>query len=327
MNVFGNDADLNKRFIEKSTSDSFDREEAPAAVYDVTDATVSTGWGLVQRQTELFVKPGMRWSPAFASNVAEKVAELKRNGQLEHKLVDCEGILLSFPGSYTYGHVLIDYTTRIFLARMHGIDQSRKFIVQSPIYGWAASLLALNGIIADNWIEVGQNQSLTVTRLLIPTIPGAPGRLLDPAGAALRRLKLTADAILGPSPVKGRRLFVEHIPQTSLVKPRILPGLETVRDIAIEQYGFESFSPAHHSILDQIKVFREADVIVGQDSSALHNVCWTNRATLVVLTDVDRINPYHYILQRINKGRLGIVCLPCDVSEINRCFDKALKGS
>jgi capsular polysaccharide biosynthesis protein len=58
--------------------------------------------------------------------------------------------------------------------------------------------------------------------------------------------------------------------------------------------GFQTLKPEQLSVIEQIEQFAQADLIVGEDGSALHNAGFSQRGTsLIVLSRGDKINYWH----------------------------------
>ena len=60
------------------------------------------------------------------------------------------------------------------------------------------------------------------------------------------------------------------------------------------------------SFAQQVDKFRQARLVVGEDSSALH-ILWSDAADLVVIAPFGKMNFYHIGIQSLNGGRMAIL--------------------
>jgi hypothetical protein len=143
-----------------------------------------------------------------------------------------------------------------------------------PLLGseYERQYLALLGLSQDALVDTRGRVSI-VGRSIVASNLQSKGRLPSPTGiAALRRAFL---ALADPARM-GRRLYLPREGQ----KRRVL-NEEAVRD-AVSSYGFEIVESIPANVTDQIRMFREASVIVSPHGSALTNLVWCSRRTRVV---------------------------------------------
>jgi capsular polysaccharide biosynthesis protein len=63
---------------------------------------------------------------------------------------------------------------------------------------------------------------------------------------------------------------------------------------ALEPRGFTVVHPEDHHYRKQFEMFRQADIVVGEDGSAMHNAGFCRKDTpLVVWSRADKVNWWH----------------------------------
>jgi capsular polysaccharide biosynthesis protein len=77
----------------------------------------------------------------------------------------------------------------------------------------------------------------------------------------------------------------------------------------MEDMGFEIIHPQDLTIIEQIDLFANCSIVVGEYSSALHNAIFSNEELIVL--SINRINWYQSSISRLRGQRLGFV-LPDD---------------
>ncbi len=63
---------------------------------------------------------------------------------------------------------------------------------------------------------------------------------------------------------------------------RVIENEESVKKIVENKFNFKSFSPEAMNIHNQISLFSNAEIIVGQYSSALHNALFAAQDSLTI---------------------------------------------
>jgi capsular polysaccharide biosynthesis protein len=230
--------------------------------------------------------PGMGWTKeqvehvlakeSFATIKADPFRRLPRTGKY---------ILLGFPGVYTYGHFLVDVSLRIQLAKAMGLHGGARFLIPDPVQSWQLPLLALAGISSDDCVIIGTADRFLLEEVYVPVISGFNGVLHRAlARRAFDHMKNVMDSILGPR--SSTRKFVSplHITMSSDQHPRGVEQRERIVETLSNRFGIEFFDPLQLSFAQQVDKFRHASLVVGEDSSALHNILGTDDADLVVIS-------------------------------------------
>lgn len=203
--------------------------------------------------------------------------------------------LLSFPGAYTFGHWYVDVCPRLETLRRFFDLTSLKFLVPGPLPGWAKAFLSAYGVEPEQLVELTDEGVIAVSKLIVPDLVRNTDYLPPfphlPTFHTLRAAMAPAagDAVVGG---QGEKLFVIHSPMTSAGSRRTLSNTAELSALLAAR-GFRTVEPALMSFSDQVSVFRGARLIVGEDSSALHNIIFSNDASLCVLNGDGRVNYLH----------------------------------
>ena len=283
----------------------------PIGAYVLEDFVVSDAWMLVSSPDfhEIFNRlPGMGWADQHIEAALRSPCPTElQSGKISPGYLQGKYVLLSFPGMFTYGHVLVDISIRIQLARAMGVCCDAKFLIQSPVYAWFLPFLAIAGISTEDCVTIANGQSFRVEKLIVPTITGVNGVLnKNLALYAFRRMKETMANLLGAPPAKETLIFPLHTTMSSLHDPRRVAQREIIIEILQRRFGIEAFDPLNLSFIQQVEKFRSARLVVGEDSSALHNILWSDGADIAVMAPKGKFNYYHIGIQSVNGGRCAI---------------------
>ena len=122
-------------------------------------------------------------------------------------------------------------------------------------------------------------------------------------GAQLDALEST------PAPAMPKRLFVSRNFRSTF---RVLDNREELERIAVAE-GLTPIRPDEHSLPTQIALFRNAELVVGEFGSALHNALFARRDTIVIA--LNWINGCQSRIARFRHHRIGYL-LPASGREV-----------
>jgi hypothetical protein len=255
-----------------------------AFIFD--NMVVSDRWGLVRCPCEgkIFnLTPGFGWMPnhfqhlIFKGHIEEFLPGRFEIKQESAKSVTLDGLtaLLSFPGALTFGHWMVDLWGRVELLKRMGLFyQINQFLVPGPISEWMQPFFALFEIETSELLLLSRDQNYVCKKLVVPTVPSqSPGGVLKPSvfGRQFRTLShfisqwfpSLSDGWSGP-------ILLQHTPLTS-DGGRVLGNATDVAEL-IKSRGGKVVAPTKISIGDLLQLIKQSSIVVGQDSSALHNV-------------------------------------------------------
>ena len=307
------------RFDDRSYREEFERRSRasnPVGAYYFKDVELTGSWMLIstkQCRTAYNLLPGMGWTQQHIDLflTRQKIHHLRTRQECADRDVSYfpgKYVLLAYPGAFTYGHFLVDISIRIQLAKSMRLDVDAKFLIPSPIQSWFLPFLSLAGISIDDCVTLGERERARVEQLFVPTLTGDDGVLhRSVAEHAFKRIKEVMSNILGPKGASANLLFPLHTPMSSQLNPTQVEQREYICDVLRERFGIEAFNPLQMNFAQQVDKFRHASLVVGENSSALHNILWSDRADLVVISPFGRMNFYHIGIQSLNGGRTAIL--------------------
>ncbi len=201
-----------------------------------------------------------------------------------------EVVLLCGPAYRMYGHWLVDFLPRLHVLTHLGLDlRTLAYLLPDDIAPFARQWLRLLGI-ADQQVTTYDacTETCHVAQALVPTAFRGDGRantLLASAARSLVTAGLGTAATPGHAGMHGntppRRLFVSRRNWNN--DSRTLTNAVQV-EAQLAEDGFEIVYPEEMSIPDQVRMFSEAGMLVGEYGSGLHNSIFCGPdATVVAL--------------------------------------------
>ena len=233
----------------------------------------------LQKDGAVFACPDANIHQAYQKDFLNTFGDLRQ--PRENVFVAGQAVLLAGPGYRVYGHWLSDILPKIYLLHAAGVDVLKmKILLPDDVPRFGLAWLELLGISAENLIRCHPSgQSVWVEELLIPTtfhngVRMAPD--MKPAAAFLCQL---IDRRNGAGPVEraSRRLFLSRgqAPQNRIIRDR-----ERLEVLAV-QAGLTIVHPQHLGLLDQVRLFQGASMVVGEYGSALHGTMFSPPGAIV----------------------------------------------
>lgn len=215
-------------------------------------------------------------------------------------------VLAAGPGYNIYGHWLLDFLPRLF--RVRSTDFAASPIIRLPEKGWAQKLgnYFLDGALSAHAVEPAP--WYFVEKLIVPTVARYNHALhaesLMPAWTLLKDV-LLADA--GPAAGEpARHVFVSRRKLKRKVREeRRILNIGAV-ERAAEEAGFAVVSPETLSLPEQARLFSNAEVIVGEDGSGLHNCIFAKAGTRIGVLG-PRGNVLHASIAAITKQKVHYI--------------------
>jgi capsular polysaccharide biosynthesis protein len=188
-------------------------------------------------------------------------------------------VCVPFPwGVFNYGHFLLDGLASV-LTLLDAGALGRLPLVTPPLQRWQRDLLRLTfGDLA--WQEVAAPIVRVAGAVYTPAMDHylhRPGPLLIAVRARLLAAVQSAKPRRSSYRAQGRRLYVSRRSQHM----RVLVN-EVALEAALVRRGFQIVRPEGMSVADQIRLFAEADVIVGPTGAGLTNALFAAPGCRVV---------------------------------------------
>ncbi|HLY44617.1 MAG TPA: glycosyltransferase 61 family protein [Stellaceae bacterium] len=291
--------------------------------YELRDVAVADHWGIVydpeSRVTPVLL-PGFGWQREHLEYAANKgnitieenlpanvaVGPVIRSHVGPTEIIETEPLyLLSWPGALTFGHWITDVIGRIELSRRHAGERPCRYLSAGPFHPWMQRFFGLYGITQDRLLLLDKSVTYRCSELIVPTIMchmsggTLPVEFLKPVFAAHR------GAIAPWLPAKNPQdvVFLRHTRMTSAAD-RELTNIAELTAL-IEGMGGVVIDPLKTPPGEVVSAIDGARVVVGQDSSALHNVAFAKPVGLLVIESQPRVNLLHASLQEITGGRIS----------------------
>lgn len=292
-----------------------------SGTYHFQNKTVFDNWGLVYcpaAKSFLNVSDGFGWPPnAFDFLKTKGFLKQSEDGgsyrieypDLQTSALSGISVLLTFPGALTFGHWIVDIWGRIEILKRSGrFYEVDHFIFPAPISPWMRNFFDLFEIEASRIKTVDKTSGYDCEELLVPTVPSQlKGGILP---RDLSSLQFSSRARFMKSWFPRQRsegvspLFLTHRHLTSN-KSRILANAKDVASLTLK-YGGSVLDPVGAPIGDVIAAIRNASIVIGQDSSALHNNAFVGKDVLIIETE-PRNNLLHLSIQDALNARFAYI--------------------
>ncbi len=200
-------------------------------------------------------------------------------GRPSHTL---DGVVLPIgsPGHRTYGHWIIDFLPRIALARLSTGESFKylKILLLDDTPNWAVDILEQLFNIDRKQIVWMRNfdEEFTLKKACLPSHTHSNHLLFHSF------IKEFYDVFPRAIRKPFRRLYVQRGPKTD---NREFIRRNEIESLAIHS-GFELVDPSNMSFAEQAQIFSDAEIIMGEYGSALHNAVFTQPGCKVVVLNI-----------------------------------------
>jgi hypothetical protein len=211
-------------------------------------------------------------------------------GEIQVLDLDDLGLFLSSPGQDIYGHWLLDYVPRLYTLRETLLASSEITMTARP--SWSSAFLEAFGVEAKLVPRTHPTQYLRAVKARLPGFLKS-GYVLD-IGTCRAAWGYLSKAIRERSKQSaGNRIRRIFVTRDKWNKTRQIQNFDALTALAVMR-GYEIVAPETYSIADQASLFRDAEIVVGQDGSALHNIVFSEPgAVLGVISLPERCNLWH----------------------------------
>jgi capsular polysaccharide biosynthesis protein len=193
--------------------------------------------------------------------------------------------------SENYFHWMIDCLPRFAVLESVGLDHLPVIVPARPTAFHLASLRAVGVNPERTTPFLGEHDHLLPERLIWAS-PPAPVNFPSPFVVDwLRRQFRSAAGIASPPPGASRRLLVSRGGVRRLANEE-----ELLR--ALEPLGFELVQPEQLTLPEQVRVFAEAQMIVGAHGAGLTNMVFSEPLPVLELFPPEHIAWHYYTLAR-----------------------------
>ena len=255
------------------------------AIYYIDDVVVS-GDGQLWLSDRLLVDPEIM--PAYvAQGLAvdtNPIARLAKDRKLPVRVIDDPCLVAVGHGTHVYGHFLIEMLFRLLVAKRACAYSNVQYrvLLQHHSPPWLLYILERYlGVMLPQieFIDPGAEQ-IHLKHALVP------GRIAQedcfPPFANFLLDKLLRDLPLRPTRRLLDRIFVLRNRFVNPAAPfRLCLNERRLAEIANRNFGFVAVTIEKSEWLDQVGMFEQADVILGQAGSGLHNSLFSKRKSIL----------------------------------------------
>jgi hypothetical protein len=182
--------------------------------------------------------------------------------------------VLAGRGDLNYFHFLVEILPRLAFFEAPGVPTPEQWYVPLQ-HGFQREVLALAGFLPrEGVIDADAAPHVRADRLLVPGLPDAFKRTPPWTIDFVRERLRPPDIELVP----GRRIYVTRGHQRH---NRIVTNETEVVEM-LAGLGFEVVDPGAHSVADQIRMFAEAECIVGPHGAGLTNVLFASSGASII---------------------------------------------
>lgn len=211
-------------------------------------------------------------------------------------------------GLNNIGHWFMDVLPRLHLLRESGLyDEIDWFLVPSTRYGYQTETLELLGIPAEKIITSVEYHHLTADRVIASTAPRGNHTLVPRwMGQYIRNsfLPLVQHEVLPDS----ERVPYLYISRSDSAIRNVLNEKELLE--ALEPYNFKSIVSSKYSILEKIRMFSQAKVVVSATGAGLISMFFCKPGTKIIeiFHEGFVIEPFYDIATKIDLDYDYIIC-------------------
>jgi capsular polysaccharide biosynthesis protein len=178
-----------------------------------------------------------------------------------------------------YGHWIAEDLPRLRGLKHYCENTERRpdILIKSDPPSWMIKTLQLLGFSPSNWTEWDRNGA-SVLRLIVPkhSYVHTTGAEFQPSDRAWVSNQMKSYADISPEADSPKRIFISRQGQG---RRKIINYDEVMASLS--EFSFESIRPENFSIEKQIRMFDQAEIIVGPSGSGLVNVIFTDDSSLL----------------------------------------------
>jgi capsular polysaccharide biosynthesis protein len=253
------------------------------ACYFIKNATIS-GAGNVWIDDSLIVSPEIM--PGYVQTVLDLQnggsADLRRSSSLPLRTIQPPCLVATGHGIQVYGHFLVEMLFRLLIVqRAFGATRPLyKVLLEKSVPQWLLRILIEDLHISRDSLEFFDPnlERVLLSQAIIPTTISRNERFHNIANELLNdvidRLQLAPKAPDAARVFVMRRSFLSaHSPQ------RVCLNEKRLVMMAENEFHFKSIVPEELTWRQQISLFRDAEIIVGQAGSGLHTALFSRAGT------------------------------------------------
>jgi len=205
---------------------------------------------------------------------------LTLNPNLDCRQISEPALVLAQCGQNSYGHWLLDVLPK--LVYWWSLPFNCRLVLTEPLRRWQRAFLRMLGIRPEHWLTYDPGtEYLQLNRAILASPMRNKGAVHPLANTIYERL-ISQSRTNSSEPDQtspGSKLYVSR--RLVNTKRSKLVNEGAVIALLIEQ-GFQVVEPESMTVPEQIRLFRNANLVIGEAGSALHNTVFSPRGTRVL---------------------------------------------
>lgn len=234
-------------------------------------------------------------------NTIKKLREISNLSSYEHDNHYSEPLINLVPrhgaehNDYiNYGHWLLEDLPRLRAVEQYSrkTDQNPTLLIKNNPPSWVTDTLDLLGFSPSQCVE-WSNHKARIDTMLIPKLSyiHSFGAEFQPSDRAWVAEQMKSRVDLTKPEEFSKRVFVSRQGQD---RRKIINFDEVIN--LLHDYGFDSIRPEEISIEEQIRLFDQAEVIIGAFGAGLMNMIFAHDASLVEIKPYKTAHTVYYII-------------------------------
>lgn len=216
--------------------------------------------------------------PAFGTKLRSSSIDMSPYELLPESYVPGRTLVFQNWGNRIWGHFLIFMLPRLLIARQSGIDLTRTQILMSTLSPeWQKKIISELFGISDEQVYYfdPRTEKIKLEHAITPQLPLNGENFHAPAWQVFRDLRtLIVGEDIQPTEQNVELLLIDRRPfieQSASTRRSSVNFPELVRSLQRLTENMLVVDPASLPLIDQVKLFMRADIVVGEYGSALHN--------------------------------------------------------
>lgn len=229
--------------------------------------------------------------------------------------------LISAPGYQVYGHWLLDVIPRLYVHKYCNSSPSECLLAPRPPL-WASDFVSSMGYESQQFRYLTRQSIKFIKQLDVHTL-ARYGVIFDRRLSTIAWKALTCflgASILSTYPVSPQPLNKHsslYVSRASWNKARILSNSSKVADM-LAGYDVKTIHPQDYGLSSQMHMFSEADLVLGEDGSGLHNFLYSSQRGILGVISLGRTNLWHAGLAQAKQWRVAYVSAERDMKSDDR---------
>jgi len=270
-------------------------EIPPSFVCEVRNARLKGKRAICQTKDGKYILEEMGTEPMLRANLSEWSSSLSISQRFSEVTTPCHNedqrtkydtIINLVPrhgvkhkNYVNFGHWLLEDLPRLRAFDYYNSETGRRplILVKENPPGWMLKMLELLGFSSSDWVEwVGDD--VAVSRLVVPKLNYVHSKevQLQPSDRRWVSERMKSRIDLTTDQNFPQRVFVSRQGQSQ----RSITNFDEVMR-ALREFGFEAVRPEEFSVEDQIRLFHQAEILVGASGSGMANTVFAEDATLI----------------------------------------------